>query len=435
MSSARHYIIQSFLAIVVVFVGCLVFMKFFGDKQTAKRGERIDRGVLVEVVSYQKATHEIQLEATGEVEASRTMNLKSEASGRVTYVSDKFFPGAHLKKGDVIAKISTEDYKLKLTQAKITLSQRESALVQEKAKGRAAEAELKALQKTILNGKELTSEQEALIRRDPQLQEAMASVELAKISVQQAQLDYDRSVIKMPYDAVVQTINISQGDYISGATTLGTVVADDQVWVKVSLQPSLIAWTGATEEMFGKINASVTYDIGGQTIERKARVLSMLGQVESLGRMVQIVLAVDNPFGEPVNAPLLIGTFVHAKLNAPTTLESIELPRAYVREGNQVYVCNSENKLEIRDIVTPYKTSDNVYVTEGLNSGERVVTTLISSPINGRKLRVDGETPPEGDRGMGERGERPKREGGGERPNRDGERPNRGERPAGGPPQ
>ena len=40
---------------------------------------------------------------------------------------------------------------------------------------------------------ELTEEQEALIKRAPQLQEAMASVELAKVSVQQAQLISDIS--------------------------------------------------------------------------------------------------------------------------------------------------------------------------------------------------------------------------------------------------
>jgi hypothetical protein len=108
--------------------------------------------------------------------------------------------------------------------------------------------------------------------------------------------------------------------------------------------------------------------------------------------MVQVVLAVDDPFGEPVDSPLLIGTFIHATLKAPNKLNSIEVPRAMVREGNQVYVCSKENTLEIRDIVTPYKNEKNVYVTEGLNDGDRVVTTLISSPIQGRKLRVKGET-------------------------------------------
>ena len=161
--------------------------------------------------------------------------------------------------------------------------------------------------------------------------------------------------------------------------------------------PSLIAWTGATKESLDKLEANVSYDIGGQTITRKAHVLSMLSQVESLGRMVQLTLAVDDPFGEPADAPLLIGTFVHASLKPSVPLPSVELPRSLVREGNQVYVCNPQNELEIRSIVTPYKTNDHVYITEGLNDGERVVTTLISSPSNKRKLRIKGETQEKGE--------------------------------------
>ena len=392
-NKAKPYIIQAFVALFVVILGLFIGMKFFNDKTVPQKRERRDVGILVEVVTVNKADHNIALETTGEVEASRSMSLKSEASGRVTWVSDNFYPGAHIKKGEVLAKISTEDYRIKLEQSKITLKQREAELVLEQAKGRAAEADLDKMKLTMFNGEEdLTAEEAAIIKRSPQLQQALANVEQAKLSQKQAQIDYDRSVIKAPYDAVIQQTNISIGDYVSGATALGTIVASDQFWVKISLQPSLIAWTGASKTSLDTLEASVSYDIGGQTITRKAHVLSMLSEVESLGRMVQLVLAVDDPLGEPVDAPLLIGTFVHASLKSPTPLPSVELPRSLVREGGLVYVCNPQNELEIRSITTPYKTDTNVYITEGLNDGERVVTTLISSPSNKRKLRVKGET-------------------------------------------
>ena len=396
-SKARPFIVQGIIAIVVIVIGVWVFQMFFGDKQVPQRRGRMDTGVLVEVETVHKAPHEIHLEATGEVEPSRSMSLKSEANGRVTWVSDKFYPGSHIKKGDVLVKISTEDYKLKLEQTNINVKQREADLVLEEAKGKAASAELTSMKSSILNGEDLSDEETTIIRRAPQLQQAMANVELAKINQKQAQIDYDRSVIRAPYDAVIQQTNISPGDYVSGATALGSIIASDQFWIKISLQPSLIAWTGATEESFSKIDATVSYEMGGKTVTRKARVMSMLSQVESLGRMVQLVLAVDDPFGEPVNTPLLVGTFVHASLKAPIPLESIEIPRSMVREGGQVYVCSPDNKLKIKTITTPYKTAENVYVTEGLGDGDRIVTTLISSPVPDRKLRVKGETQEKGE--------------------------------------
>lgn len=389
--SLRPYIVQGFIALGILGAGIVAYLYYTGDAETPKRKARFDKGILVEVMTVRSSDHLITLEATGTVEAARRMNLKSESSGRITYVNGKYHPGAHLKKGDVVAKISTKDYEIKLAQAKITLSQREAALVQEKAKGRAAEAELKALQENILRGKALGKGEEALIRREPQLQEALAGVELARTQVAQADLDYERSVVRMPYDAVLETAPISWGDYIGGGTSLGSIVADDQVYIRVSLAPSMIAWTGASPEALSKIVADVSYEMGAGEVTRSARVLSMLGEVEALGRMVQLVLVVDDPFGPPLDAPLLTGTFVHVKLHTPSALKSIELDRAHVREGNQVYVCDENDKLDIRTIVTPYKTEKRVYVTEGLADGDRVVTTLISSPIKGRKLRVKGE--------------------------------------------
>lgn len=394
--NARPFIIQGICALLIVALGVFVGYHFFSDKTVPTRGARADVGILVEVVEVEEKAHNLTLKSTGTVEAHRTMNLKSEVSGRVAYVNEKFYPGAHLKKGDVIAKIAPDDYQIKLTQTRITLSQREAALIQEEAKGRAAQAELKALQKSILDGQTLTPEQESLITRAPQLQEAIANVELAKANVQQAQLDYDRSVIRMPYDGVVQTVQISPGDYLSGATTLGAIAATDEVWIRVSVQPSLIAWTGTTPDDFAALDASVSYEMGGKTVSRPAQILSMLGSVESLGRMVQFIVSVKDPFGAPEESPLLLGTFVHASLQTKRTLNSVELPRSYVREGNQVYVCTPDNRLDIRQITTPYRTDDYVYVTEGLKSGDRVVTTLISSPISGRKLRVKGESHPVG---------------------------------------
>lgn len=390
-SKARPYIVQALIALAVIAIGWFVAQAFYGDKQTAQRGKSVDSGILVEVIDVESKAHELTIEATGTAQAARTMNLKSEASGRITEVNKKFYPGARLKKGEVVARISTEDYKLKLMQAQIALSQSEISLVQEQAKGRAAQAELKALQKSILNAKELTEEQESLVLRAPQLQEAMANVEKAKLNLQQAQLDYDRSTVKMPYDGVLTATNVSVGDYVNGAAALASIVATDELWIKISLQPALLQWIGATDEEYSKLDVRVSYEIGGKTVERKARILSMLGEVESLGRMAQYVLAVDEPFGDPVSHPLLVGTFVRAKISGRVPLESVKLARDYVHEGNLVYV-SADNKLDVRSIVTPFKSDDYVYVTEGLKTGDRVITTLISSPVQGRKLRIKGET-------------------------------------------
>lgn len=389
-SKAVPFIVQGVIAIIVIVIGLFIAKSYMTHAETAVRVPREDVGVLVEVVVVQSDSHVVEISGTGEVQSSRTQSIKSEANGRVTWLNEQFYPGAHLKKGSVIAKINTDDYALKLSNAKIQLRQKEVALMVEEAKGRAAQTELAVLQNSM-DDTVLSEEESVIIRRQPQLQNAIAEVELAKNSVKQAQLDYDRSIVKCPFDAVIQSTGVTTGDYISGSTSIASVLATDEYWVTLSLNSANVGWLNLSESL-DTLKAEIRYEIAGKTVTRQAKVKSVLPAVESLGRMVQVLLAIPDPLGEPLDAPLLVGTFVHASIFAKEPLVAIALPRSMVREGNQAYVCSKDNKLEIRSLTTPYRTEKSVYVTDGLKDGDRVVTTMISSPVEGRKLRVKGES-------------------------------------------
>lgn len=387
---ARPYIVQGLVAVVILLIGVAGFEMFFSSKQAPKRKPGVNAGILVDVVGVEKARHKVKLEATGTVEASRSMALQSEVGGRITWLTPKYYPGGRLLKGEAVARIATDDYAIALSNAKLQLRQKESAFVLEEAKGRAAGAELEQLRGEILKT-ELSAEALGIVKRVPQLEDALAAVEIAKNNVRQAQLNYDRSVIRMPYDGIFSQTPGSVGELISGGANLGGIVSTESVWVTVSLMPSSLAWLGATPESLSKAVAQVRYEIGGRTVSRPARILSLKGEVEPLGRMAQVILSVDAPFGEPEDAPLLVGTFVNVEIEAPVAIEAVKLPRAYVREGNLAYVCGKDKTLSIRTLTTPYRTADDVYVTDGIEDGERVVTTLISAASDGKKLRVRGE--------------------------------------------
>ncbi len=388
-SKATPFIIQGFVVIIAILVGVFIARLFLSDSVKATRRPMSDTGVLVEVVDVHKKDNIVTISGTGQTQASHTQNIKSEANGRVTWISPNFYPGAKLKKGAIIAKINTEEYGIKLSNAKIQLRQKEVNLMLEEAKGKAAESELETLKNTM-SDTQLTEEETNLVKRQPQLQQALADVELAKNNVKQAQIDYDKSIVKCPYDAVVQTTNISLGDYISGGTQLGTIIDSSEHWIYLSLNPTNVGWLNLDKDI-SQLKAEVKYEIGGKTVTKPAVVKSIQPAVESLGRMVQVLLAVEDPMGEPAAESLLVGAFVTATIYAAEPLNSVELSRNHVREGNQAYVCTKDNTLSIRSLTTPFKTTDNVYVTEGLEDGDRVVTTLISSPVEGRKLRVKGE--------------------------------------------
>ena len=389
----RPFLIQGIIVIAVIIAGIWIARSYLSDEQVAQKRQRPDKGLLVSVETYEEGDYEITIESTGTVRAAKSMNLKSEASGRVTYVHPKFYPGGRIKKGEVIVKINTEDYKIALENQRINLRQKEAALMVEKAKGSAASVELDLMKKTF-DHVDLSAEEQKLIKRQPQLEEALAAVEAAKNNVKQAQLNLDRSTVKAPFDLIVSENNVIVGDYVGGQTTLGSAISTEAFWITASIFPEQMHWLGipgvTSEEASG---GKITYEISGKTIERPVKIVSLMPQVESLGRMVQILLEVKDPFGEPVADPLVLGSFVRIYLDSKDKLHAIRLPRARVHEGNRIYVCNEQKKLEIRSVTAGWKDNDYYFVTDGLKTGERILTTLLSSPVDGTKLRIEGEDP------------------------------------------
>ncbi|MFA5624859.1 MAG: efflux RND transporter periplasmic adaptor subunit [Bradymonadales bacterium] len=401
MTKYRAYFVQFSLFILLIGVGSYAAWYFLHDQRTAPTRERLDTGVLVEVQSFHFDEHELSLEATGTASASKLMDLRPELSGRVVWTHPQWFPGGRVKSGDVLLRISPKDYELALSNAKITLRQREIALVLERARGRAAENELKILAKSFEHS-ELTQEESALVKREPQLQEALANIEAAKNSVSLAQRQVERSAVKAPFDAIIEKNNVNVGDIVGTQTALASLAATDAYWVRVSVYPSQLDWLGIP-----KVNAEVgseaeiIYEIGEKTVKRRGQIHSLMGSVDKLGRMLQILIQVEDPLGEPKEYPLLIGSFVRVQLKAIKAVKAIALPRALIREGNKVHVCNNENRLEIRDIEIVYKNKDFAYVTSGIESGEKIVSTLMTAPVDGRKLRIVGEEGRPGRKGRG----------------------------------
>lgn len=390
----KPYIVQALIFIILLALGAFGAWYFLSTQKTAPKRERVDTGVLVEVQSFQKADHLISLQAAGTATPSKQMALKPELSGRISTIHPAWYPGGRVKKGEVLVKISPKDYELALSNAKIALRQKEIALVLEKARAKAAENELAILAKSFEHN-EMTPQETALVTREPQLQEALASIEAAKNNVTLAQRMLQRSTIYAPFDAVIEQTNVTVGDYVGAQTTLASLVATDNYWVRLSVYPSHLAWLGipgvnATEGSF----ADIIYNIGEKNITRQGQIHSLMGSVESLGRMLQILIRVDDPLGEPSQYPLLLNSFVSVQLKANKPIQAIALPRALVREGDKVFVCNSENRLEIRNVQIIYKGDSVSYVTNGIESGEKIVSTLMTTPIEGQKLRIKGEDKP-----------------------------------------
>jgi hypothetical protein len=67
----------------------------------------------------------------------------------------------------------------------------------------------------------------------------------------------------------------------------------------------------------------------------------------------------------------------------------VRLNRDYVRSDETVWVME-DGELQIRDATIVFRDATHAYVAEGLNDGDQVVTTNLSTVRDGAPLRLEG---------------------------------------------
>ena len=88
-----------------------------------------------------------------------------------------------------------------------------------------------------------------------------------------------------------------------------------------------------------------------------------------------------------------MGTFVKAEIQGLRADNVVILPRSVLQADDTVLVANAERKLEIRQVTVVRAEPRNVYISDGLERGELVITTSMDAPIPGTRLAISGEEP------------------------------------------
>ncbi|MGP1347018.1 MAG: hypothetical protein ACTS3F_10185, partial [Phycisphaerales bacterium] len=96
----------------------------------------------------------------------------------------------------------------------------------------------------------------------------------------------------------------------------------------------------------------------------------------------------SNPAQDHHTPELLLDSFVEVVIHARSLPNAIVIDRALVREGDVAWVMNEDDRLETRKLTIAYRGRDQVYVTDGLDDGDRVIRTNLNTPVNGMLLRL-----------------------------------------------
>ena len=81
-----------------------------------------------------------------------------------------------------------------------------------------------------------------------------------------------------------------------------------------------------------------------------------------------------------------MGLFVKGEFDGVVFKNAVKLPREALRSGDAVWLIDQANKLVVRKVKVERSERDYVVVTDGLNDGERIITSPIELPVSGMKV-------------------------------------------------
>lgn len=373
--------------LLLAIAGAYLLMKT-PPKAQSQPAER--QATLVEVRSVEFATRPVRIDAMGTVQPAQSVELMPRVGGEIESVHPDFIPGGTFRKGDPLLQIEALDYELARRVAETTVTQATTDLRIEQG------AQAVAVQDFELLGEVVTEQDQDLVLRRPQLEMARANLASAEAALEGATVDLARTTVEAPFNAIIDGRPLNAGARVTPTTPVATLIGTDHYWIEATVPVSDLKWITfpAADDSAGS-KVTVIDDAAwpdGQT--RTGTVLRLAASLETLGRLARVIVKVPDPLSlaDPSQPRLLIGSFVRVEFEGRKLEDVATIPRDLLRANDQVWLLAADGTLDIRSVKVALRGRDEILVSSGLDVGDRIVTTDLSTPVQGMPLRTEGAT-------------------------------------------
>ena len=359
---------RSLIALLLIALAATGFWWIGRPKPIAVVVKEIDRGKVESSIANTRA---------GTVEACQRTKLSTIMGGRIELLAVK--EGDRVKKGQLLMKLWNDDQ-----QAQSTLAMTQVTTAQQRVNEaclQAANAEREAARQTALREKGfISTSREESARTEAQARRAGCEASRADVAQFQARVaatrvEQGRTSLYAPFDGTIAKIVGEIGEYSTpsppGVQTPPAIdlIDDSCLYVKAPMD----------EIDAPKIKIGQTVRISLDALPKQSfpgtvkRVAPYVSAVEKQARTVDI----EANFDKPEDAgKLLVGYSADIEVILTVRDDVVRVPTSALLEGGRVLVAGADGKLEERKIKTGLANWEFTEVTEGLNAGDRVVTSL-----------------------------------------------------------
>src|SRR5262245_8578457 len=413
MTLKRRITVSFIAALVIAAVVGVYYMPHWQQTLAAvskggRRGAPAANGpVPVLATAARLADVPVYLDGVGTAKALNTVTVRSQVDGKIMEVL--FTEGQDVPKGYVLAKIDPVTYQAAYDQTVAKKAQDEAQL---------ANAKLDLERYTRLAATNAVNKQQL------DTQKAMVAQLEAQVRLDQAAIDNARAILS--YTDIVAPISgrtgirqVDEGNIVHASDATGIVIL-------TQLRPISIFFSLPQQDLpelsKGQAEAPLPVDAlaaDGRTVLDRGKVVVIDNQVDQTTGTVKLKGEFPN-----VNLQLWPGQFVNVRVLIDTLRQVVVVPTAAIQRGPSgpfVYVLKDDSTVTVRRVALTQLDDVQAVVANGLQAGERVVTTGFARLTEGPQVTAScaeaaGQvTPaarpraaPDGTRGTrgGERGKR-----------------------------
>lgn len=329
---------------------------------------------------HQQDSYVVERVYGGEISARRASDMGFETSGIIGKV--------HVSEGDRIAKgealISLDDASLQAD-----IGGAKARLASAKANVQAQRAELALKKLTLQRNQQLSKEGhvsgQQLDELSQQLSVSEAMLLVAETQISQAEADYrkiqvmlNKSVLKAPYNAVVQYRNIDEGSIVSPGQTV----------IRLLEQGHAEARVGIPESMVHLLNPSTTYQFLSNNQTITGHLKATLPRVnETTGTVTALFTLETNPS--------VLGSLATMQLSVRVDSPGFWVPISAISESQRglwsvLVVAGPEDNatIEPRLVEVIHHGTDAVFVRGTLLDGELIIPSGVSRVVPGQTVRI-----------------------------------------------
>ena len=386
MSKGKKRLIQVSISIFFVVMGLVGLRILKASKPEIAKRKPPTPVPMVRTIKVESGPRVVKIRGEGTVRPLREINLVPEVGGKVVSVSPALVNGGEFKKGDTLLQIDPVDYQLAVTLAEAKVKDAESRLELAEEEAAAAQEEWRLLYEDSSNS---DSKPPPLVAKEPQLAAAQARLEADKADLRKALLNLERTKLKAPFSGRVGEENVDVGQYVSPGQSLGNLYSTEAAEILVPLEGEDLFWfrvPGFTSGDGPGSPAVVRARVAKRELSWPGRVVRTEGRLDERTRMIRVVVRVDKPYSR--QPPLIFGLFVTVEIEGRRLTDAAVLPRAALHSDGVVWVVDDENRLRFREVDVGRIQGDEVIVSDGLQHGERVVTTPLKAVTDGMSVRV-----------------------------------------------